>query len=164
MKQSLILMLLAGAIIAHVNTALALEPSQQSESGAPIAPSQAEHSSEGGDQRDRISGRYQKFFSLRDEALPDLFDPSFVQHVPAAQILAIRTQYQKAVGAFIRAEKARVSAEGGQVVCLIAADHSISHGEVVHLIDLVKQEGVARFAINIDPVPEPADGAAPAAP
>lgn len=37
------------------------------------------------------------------------------------------------------------------VVCLIGADHSISHGEVVHIIDLVKQEGIAKFAINIEP-------------
>ncbi|MFT5683145.1 MAG: biopolymer transport protein ExbD [Myxococcota bacterium] len=58
---------------------------------------------------------------------------------------------------FIRAEKARMKAEGADVVCLIAADHSVSHGEVVGLIDLVKQEGVAKFAINIDPVPAPAD-------
>jgi len=37
------------------------------------------------------------------------------------------------------------------VVCLIGADHSVSHGDVVRIIDLVKQEGVAKFAINIDP-------------
>jgi biopolymer transport protein ExbD len=37
------------------------------------------------------------------------------------------------------------------VVCLIGADHSISHGAVVHIIDLVKQEGIAKFAINIEP-------------
>jgi biopolymer transport protein TolR len=38
------------------------------------------------------------------------------------------------------------------VVCLIGADHSVSHGDVVRIIDLVKQEGVAKFAINIDPI------------
>jgi len=37
------------------------------------------------------------------------------------------------------------------VICLIGADHSVSHGDVVRLIDLVKQEGIAKFAINIDP-------------
>ncbi len=56
---------------------------------------------------------------------------------------------------FIRAEKARMKAQGADVVCLIAADHSVSHGDVVGVIDLVKQEGVAKFAINIDPVPAP---------
>jgi biopolymer transport protein ExbD len=59
---------------------------------------------------------------------------------------------------FIRAEKARMQAEGADVVCLIAADHTVPHGEVVGVIDLVKQEGVAKFAINIDPVPLPAEG------
>ena len=42
----------------------------------------------------------------------------------------------------------------GEVICLIGADHTVSHGDVVHLIDLVKQEGVAKFAINIDPATE----------
>jgi len=52
----------------------------------------------------------------------------------------------------IREEHAR----NMDVVCLIAADKTVLHGEVVGLIDLVKQEGVARFAINIEPVDAPA--------
>ena len=32
---------------------------------------------------------------------------------------------------------------------LIAADKTASHGEVIHLIDLVKQEGIIKFALNI---------------
>ncbi len=36
------------------------------------------------------------------------------------------------------------------IVCLIAADKDVSHGRVVWLIDLVKSEGVAKFALNID--------------
>ncbi len=48
----------------------------------------------------------------------------------------------------IRAEKA----SDHDIVCLIAADRTVLHGDVIHLIDLVKQEGVARFAINIEPV------------
>ena len=38
------------------------------------------------------------------------------------------------------------------VVCLIGADKSVSHGDVIQIIDLVKQEGVTKFAINIDPI------------
>ena len=38
------------------------------------------------------------------------------------------------------------------VVCLIGADKTVSHGDVIQIIDLVKQEGVTKFAINIDPV------------
>src|SRR3569623_1082936 len=34
---------------------------------------------------------------------------------------------------------------------IIAADRSVPHGDVVHIIDLVKRAGVHRFAINVDP-------------
>jgi len=39
---------------------------------------------------------------------------------------------------------------GSDVVCLIAADRNVAHGRVVWLIDLVKSEGIAKFAININ--------------
>jgi biopolymer transport protein ExbD len=55
----------------------------------------------------------------------------------------------------IRNEKAR----NDDVICLIAADKTVMHGDVVGLIDLVKQEGVARFAINIEPVQLPGQAA-----
>ncbi|MEL6341877.1 MAG: biopolymer transporter ExbD [Myxococcota bacterium] len=65
---------------------------------------------------------------------------------------------------FIRDERKRLAeqADGSDIVCLIAADHTVPHGEVVSLIDLIKQEGVTKFAINIDPVAPPpeAEGAA----
>ena len=34
---------------------------------------------------------------------------------------------------------------------IIAADASISHGRVVRLIDFIRQKGIFKFAINIDP-------------
>jgi len=37
-----------------------------------------------------------------------------------------------------------------ELQAIIAADRSVSHGDVVHVIDLVKRSGVHRFAINID--------------
>ena len=40
---------------------------------------------------------------------------------------------------------------GDDITALIAADSEVDHGRVVWLIDLVKQEGVTKFAINIDP-------------
>jgi biopolymer transport protein ExbD len=61
----------------------------------------------------------------------------------------------------IQAEKAAAEQNDADVVCLIAADHTVSHGEVVHLIDLVKQEGIAKFAINIDPIAEAQEGETP---
>jgi biopolymer transport protein ExbD len=42
-------------------------------------------------------------------------------------------------------------AKDTDLVCLIAADKDVSHGKVVWLIDLVRQEGVSKFHINIDP-------------
>lgn len=46
--------------------------------------------------------------------------------------------------------RAARSESGDEVVCLIAADKEVAHGRVVWLIDLVKAEGVAKFALNID--------------
>jgi len=43
---------------------------------------------------------------------------------------------------------------------IVAADRVVSHGDVVHLIDLVKRAGVKKFAINVDPNA----GSVPAAP
>ena len=40
--------------------------------------------------------------------------------------------------------------ESEDVVCLIAADKGVPHGRVVWLIDLVKSNGITKFAINID--------------
>jgi biopolymer transport protein ExbD len=34
---------------------------------------------------------------------------------------------------------------------IIAADRIVPHGDVVHVIDMVKRAGVHRFAINVDP-------------
>lgn len=65
-----------------------------------------------------------------------------------------------ALRTFIREEKARKS----DLVCLIAADLATPHGKVIGLIDLVKQEGVVKFAINIDPVQSPAEAPSPSTP
>ncbi|HEY4183545.1 MAG TPA: biopolymer transporter ExbD [Polyangia bacterium] len=46
---------------------------------------------------------------------------------------------------------------------IIAADRVVSHGDVVHVIDLVKRAGVHRFAINVDPAAAAGTPAAPAA-
>lgn len=46
---------------------------------------------------------------------------------------------------------------------IIAADKGRSHGEVIHLIDFVRQHGIYKFALNIDPVAPtvPIDSGAP---
>ena len=56
---------------------------------------------------------------------------------------------------FIRSERAKTKADGVELICLIGADKVVPHGEVVKIIDLVRQEGVTKFAININPVAAP---------
>ena len=55
----------------------------------------------------------------------------------------------------LRAAVKAAKAKDPDVVCLIAGDAESRHGDVTHIIDLVKQEGVAKFAINIDPIAAP---------
>ncbi len=57
---------------------------------------------------------------------------------------------------FIRSD---VSGEPEDIQAIIAADRNCRHGDVVHLIDVIKQEGVVQFAINIDMPQEQADEA-----
>jgi len=40
-----------------------------------------------------------------------------------------------------------------KIQAIIAADQDVRHGDVVHLIDFVRQHGIYKFALNIDPVP-----------
>lgn len=51
-------------------------------------------------------------------------------------------------GIRVKIRKAREHNEDVRVV--IAADKVVTHGRVVHVIDLIRKEGVAKFAINID--------------
>jgi len=51
----------------------------------------------------------------------------------------------------LRAAIREAKKESDEVVCLIAADKAVPHGKVVELMDIVRQEKVARFAINIEP-------------
>lgn len=39
--------------------------------------------------------------------------------------------------------------ENADIRVIIDADKALSHGKVVHIIDLVRKEGVSKFAINI---------------
>ncbi len=46
--------------------------------------------------------------------------------------------------------KSEVAAGKKDIQAVIAADKLASHGEVIHLIDVVKQEGIIKFALNIE--------------
>lgn len=41
-------------------------------------------------------------------------------------------------------------AKNAQLQAIIAADKGIAYGDVVHIVDLVKQLGVVKFALNTD--------------
>ena len=54
---------------------------------------------------------------------------------------------EDALRAFIR----KSLAEKKQLQAIISADKVVPHGTVIHLIDIVKTEGVTKFAINVEP-------------
>ncbi|MCB9523334.1 MAG: biopolymer transporter ExbD [Myxococcales bacterium] len=62
---------------------------------------------------------------------------------------------EKCRRAAAKAEAEKQAAQPGQQVdepqAIIAADKNVSHGKVVRIIDLVRKNGVIKFAINIDP-------------
>lgn len=60
-----------------------------------------------------------------------------------------------ALRAALRAQRAAAQAEQRDLICLIGADKTVPHGRVVEVIDLIRQEGIAKFAIQIDPTPLP---------
>lgn len=66
----------------------------------------------------------------------------------------------------VRAAKAQKE----DVQAIVSADKEVSHGAVIRLIDLVKLNGVTRFALNIDPAsraeapPQAGNVSAPAVP
>jgi len=52
---------------------------------------------------------------------------------------------EKELKAHLASEKAKAT----DVRVIVDADKSISHGKVVHVIDLVRKQGISKFAINI---------------
>lgn len=50
----------------------------------------------------------------------------------------------------LRARIRAARAESDDVVCLISADKAVAHGRIVWVLDVVRDEKVGRFAINID--------------
>ena len=55
----------------------------------------------------------------------------------------------------LTAEVQRRLAEKDDLQVIVAADAEARHGQVSHLVDLVKGVGVTKFAINTQPVPAP---------
>lgn len=98
--------------------------------------------------------------NLPDAATGDATEPSSLAisvTADGALLLDGRPIDEPSLRAAVKA--ARVADKN--VVCLIAGDKDSRHGDVTHVIDLVKQEGVAKFAINIDPPAAPGEAATP---
>lgn len=100
-------------------------------------------------------------------ATTDIFTPSIKVNLPeaatgeATEVTSLGLQLTSDGGlhldgdlideAGLRTTIQSAIAKDEEVTCLIAADTDVPHGRVVWLLDVVKQEGVAKFAINIDP-------------
>jgi len=56
----------------------------------------------------------------------------------------------KADEAKIKTTITNTKKENEDVRVIIAADEKVQHGRVIHVIDLVRKLGIAKFAINID--------------
>jgi biopolymer transport protein ExbD len=54
---------------------------------------------------------------------------------------------EEALAARVKTERQKKA----DVQAIISADQEVTHGKVIRIIDLVKLNGVSRFAINIDP-------------
>lgn len=55
----------------------------------------------------------------------------------------------------LRASLPTLVQESEDIQAIIAADKSVSHGKVIWLIDLIRQLGIEKFALNIDPSAPP---------
>lgn len=66
---------------------------------------------------------------------------------------------KKALAEAVRAAKAAATAESAdaKLQAVIAADKGVPYGRVVHVIDVVKTNGVTSFALNIERTPEPTE-------
>ena len=43
----------------------------------------------------------------------------------------------------------QAKAKGEEISLVVSADSEAMHGRVVHVIDLAKQQGIVKFAINV---------------
>ena len=92
---------------------------------------------------------------LPEASMGDSTEPSVVMLTfTVEKDTGVRQLYvngEKADEAALRAHIQKVKAEGKtDVQAVIAADKNASHGEVIRLIDVVKQEGIVKFALNIE--------------
>ena len=92
---------------------------------------------------------------LPEASTGDSTEPSVVMLTftvdPTTNARQLDVNGEKADEAALRAHIQKVKAEGKtDVQAVIAADKNATHGEVIRLIDVVKQEGIVKFALNIE--------------
>ena len=63
--------------------------------------------------------------------------------------------------AALRAYLPELAKSDPKVQAIIAADKEVSHGEVIKLIDLIRQLGIFRFTLNVDPTRAPVEAVEP---
>jgi len=51
----------------------------------------------------------------------------------------------------LRSSARRFSASENEARAVIAADRRISHGEFIRIVDILRDEGIMRYAINVNP-------------
>ena len=51
----------------------------------------------------------------------------------------------------LRSRARRFSDEETEPRATLAIDRNVSHGEFIHIVDILRAEGVARYAINVNP-------------
>ena len=51
----------------------------------------------------------------------------------------------------LRVRARRFSAEENEARAVIAADRNVSHGEFIRIVDILRAEGITRYAINVSP-------------
>lgn len=103
-------------------------------------------------------------YVVADSIKIDLPKASTGDHTDPSTITLVYTKDREL---FLNGEKSseallreKIRAELGdnkEIQAIIGADKEVSHGEVIHLIDVIKQEGVVKFALNIDEAPRPAE-------
>ena len=92
---------------------------------------------------------------LPEASTGDSTEPSVVMLTftvdPTTNARQLYVNGEKADETALRAHIQKVKAEGKtDVQAVIAADKNATHGEVIRLIDVVKQEGIVKFALNIE--------------
>jgi biopolymer transport protein ExbD len=89
--------------------------------------------------------------------LPKAATGSESSHTPLALTLTkdgvLHLNGEKSTDAAVTAFVAAELPKNPDLQAIIGADKAVSHGAVVHVIDLVKRAGIRKFAINVEGTP-----------